>query len=63
MLLKTALVLVAVWLVGVLGAYDIGDAVHMFLLVGGLLLLLGFVKAREAAVAASRGPREPSGRA
>jgi hypothetical protein len=59
MLLKIALVLLAVWLVGVLGVYDIGDAVHIFLLVGGMLFLLGFLKAREAALAASRQPEEP----
>jgi hypothetical protein len=62
MLLKIALVLLAVWLVGVLGVYNIGDAVHIFLLVGGMLLMLGFLKAREAALAASRHPGEPSGR-
>jgi hypothetical protein len=54
MLLKVALVLLAVWLIGVLGAYDIGDAVHVLLLVGGMLLLLGVLKARDAAVAAAR---------
>lgn len=62
MLLKIALVLLAVWLVGVLGVYDIGDAVHIFLLVGGMLFLLGFLKARDAAMAARRHPEEPSGR-
>lgn len=62
MLLKVALVLLVAWLVGVLGMYDIGDVVHILLLVGGMLLLLGFVKAREAAIAASRSPEEPSGR-
>ena len=62
MLLKIALGLLAVWLVGVLGVYDIGDAVHIFLLVGGMLLLLGVLKARDAAIAASRNPEEPSGR-
>lgn len=62
MLLKIALGLLAVWLVGVLGVYDIGDAVHIFFLVGGMLLLLGVLKARDAAIAASRKPEEPSGR-
>ena len=37
-------------------------AVHIFLLVGGTLFLLGFLKAREAAMWASRHPKEPSGR-
>ena len=62
MLLKVALGLLAVWLVGVLGVYDIGDAVHIFFLVGGMLLLLGVLKARDAAIAARRNPEEPSGR-
>ena len=63
MLLKIGLGLLGVWLAGVLGVFDIGDAVHLFLLVGCLLLLLGFVKAREAALAAGRHPDNPSGRA
>jgi uncharacterized protein DUF5670 len=62
MLLTIALVLLAVWLVGVLGVYDVGVAVHIFLLVGGMLFLIGFLKARDAAVAASRKPEEPAAR-
>ena len=62
MLLKIALVLLALWVVGIVGVYDIGDAVHIFLLVDGMLLLLGVLKARDAATAASRNPEEPSGR-
>ena len=61
MLLKIALVLLAVWLFGVLGAYDLGDAIHVFLLAGGMLCLLGFLKARDAALAAG-GPEKPSDR-
>ena len=38
MLLRDALVLLAVWLIGVLGVYDIGGAVHVLLLVGGMLV-------------------------
>jgi hypothetical protein len=53
MLLKIALVLLAAWLVGVLGLYR-GDAIHVLLLVGLMLLLLGFVRAREAAITAAR---------
>ena len=60
MLLKVALVLLAVWLVGVLGVYNIGDAVHALLLVGGMLLLLGVLKARDAATAAARTANGPS---
>ena len=62
MLLKIALVLLAVWLVGIVGVYDIGDAVHIFLLVGLMLFLLGFLRAREAAIATSRRPDEPPAR-
>lgn len=62
MLLKTALVLLALWLLGIVGVYDIGDGVHVFLLVGLMLSLLGFLRARDAAVAASRRPVEPSAR-
>jgi hypothetical protein len=54
MLLKIAMVLLAAWLLGVLGVYSIGDRVHVLLLVGGLLLLLGLLRARDAAIAAAR---------
>ena len=54
MLLKTSLVLITAWLVGVLGVYNAGDAVHVLLLVGLMLLLLGFVRARDAAIRAAR---------
>ena len=57
MLLKIALVLIAVWLIGVLGLYNSGDAVHVLLLVGGMLLLLGVLKARDAA---ARDANDPS---
>jgi hypothetical protein len=59
MLLKIGLVLLLVWLVGALGVYDIGDAVHILLLVGGMLILLGFLKARDEALDAER-PRPES---
>ena len=49
MLLKTAFVLLASWLVGVVGVYKIGDAVHVLLLAGLMLLLLAFLRARDAA--------------
>jgi hypothetical protein len=49
MLLKCGLVLVVAWLLGVLGLYRLGQAVHILLLVGLMLLLLGFLKARDAA--------------
>ena len=47
--LKAALLLLAVWFVGVLGLYDVGTLVHVFLLVGLLMLLLGALKRRDAA--------------
>ena len=54
MLLKIAFVLLIAWLLGVLGLYRIGDLVHVLLLVGLMLLLLGALKARDAAAARGR---------
>ena len=54
MLLKIAFALLIVWLLGVLGLYRIGDLVHVPLLVGLMLLLLGALKARDAALARGR---------
>jgi len=54
MLLKIAFALLIVWLLGVLGLYTIGDLVHVLLLVGLMLFLLGALKARDAAVARGR---------
>ena len=54
MLLKIAFVLLIAWLLGVLGLYRIGDLVHVFLLVGLMLFLLGTLKARDAAAARGR---------
>ena len=48
MLLKISLALLAAWLLGILGAYRLGQNVHVFLLVGLMLLLLGFLEARDA---------------
>ena len=47
MLFKIAFVLLIAWLLGVLGPF--GDLVHVLLLVGLMLLLLGALKARDAA--------------
>jgi hypothetical protein len=44
-----AAVLLVLWAVGVVGIYSIGDAVHLLLLVGLMLLLTGFLKARDKA--------------
>ena len=54
MLLKLAFVLLIAWLLGVLGLYRIGDLVHVVLLVGLMLFLLGALKARDAATARGR---------
>jgi hypothetical protein len=54
MLLKIAFALLIVWLLGVLGLYRIGDLVHLLLLVGLMLFLLGALKARDAALARGR---------
>jgi hypothetical protein len=54
MLLKIAFVLLIGWLLGVLGLYSIGDLVHVLLLVGLMLSLLGALKARDAAAAPRR---------
>jgi hypothetical protein len=53
MLLKFGLVLLAAWVLGMLGVYRLGQSVHILLLVGLMLLLLGFMKARDAAGKAS----------
>ncbi len=50
MLLKIALIVLIAWLAGVLGVYDAGVLVHVLLLVGLMLFLLGALKAREAAM-------------
>lgn len=50
MLFKTAIALLIVWLLGMLGVYRVGDLTHVFLLVGLMLLLLAVLKAREAAL-------------
>jgi hypothetical protein len=48
MLLKAALGVLAVWFVGLLAPYETGNLVHVLLLVGLMLLLLGVLKARDA---------------
>jgi hypothetical protein len=50
MLLKAAFVVLVVWLIGMLGLYDVGGLVHVLLLVGLMMLLLGASKARDEAV-------------
>jgi hypothetical protein len=57
MLLKLAALLLIAWLLGVVGLYDVGTLVHVLLLVGLMLLLLGVLKGRDVAV----GRRSDSG--
>ena len=45
-------------LVGVVGVYNVGDVVHVLLLVGLMLLLLAFLRSREAAVRRAIGPSD-----
>jgi hypothetical protein len=54
MLVKTGFVLLIAWLVGILGLFQAGDLVHVLLLVGLMLLMLGALKSRDAAIAAER---------
>jgi hypothetical protein len=53
MLFKTAIVLLAIWLLGIVGVYRVGDLVHVVLLVGLMSLLLAMLKARDAAPASA----------
>jgi hypothetical protein len=59
MLFKIAFVLLIAWLLGVSGVYTIGDLVHVLLLVGLMLLLLAFLRGREAAVRDASGSEKP----
>ena len=62
MLFKAAFALLAIWLTGrlldMVGIYPVGDLAHVFLLIGGLLLLLAVVKARDAALRPPTPPTE-----
>jgi hypothetical protein len=55
MLFKTALALLVTWLIGVLTVNRAGELVHVLLLAGLALLLLSFLRAREAAVRRATG--------
>lgn len=50
MVIKLALAVLATWLVGILFFSSAGDAVHVLLLVGLALLLLGFLRTRDEAM-------------
>jgi len=58
MLFKASLVLLAIWLLGVVGVYRVGELVHVSLLVGLMLLLLAMLKARDAALRPPNPPTE-----
>jgi hypothetical protein len=49
-LIRIAVVLLIAWIIDVLGVYRPGTLVHILLLIGLMLLLLGFLRARDAAV-------------
>ena len=55
MLVAFALILLFAWLLSIAGLYNVGDRVHFMLLVGLLLLLVAFLKARDAAVSRDAG--------
>jgi hypothetical protein len=57
MLFTIALVLLGAWAVSLSGVFPGGDLWHVLLLVGLMLLLIAFMKGREAAL---RGPQPPS---
>jgi hypothetical protein len=54
MLLKIALGILLLWVLGVGGVFAVGQMVHVLLLVGLMLLLLAFAKGRDTA---ARRPR------
>lgn len=56
MLLKASLVLLVLWLVGVLVAYDFGKPIHVLLLVGLMLFLLAVLKDHARAVREAAAP-------
>ena len=59
MLFKVAFVLLTLWLLGMAGVYTAGEYVHVLLLVGLMVLLMAFLKARDAAVRRTVGdPRD-----
>ncbi len=51
MLFKVAFVLLSAWLLGVLGLYRVGEALHVLLLAGLMLLMIAALKARDRAAA------------
>jgi hypothetical protein len=62
MLLRIAAVVLVIWLVGVLGVFSVGDAIHVLLLGGLALGLLGVMRARDAALRSDRAKHGPASR-
>jgi hypothetical protein len=58
-LFTVAVILLGTWVVSLSGVFPVGDLAHVLLLVGLLLLLLAFVKGREAALRRDRAPSPP----
>jgi hypothetical protein len=59
MLFIVAFALLALWSVGLMGLYPSGDLFHVLLLVGLMLLLLAFLRGRDAVIRrATRGDAE-----
>lgn len=50
MLYTLALVLVIAWLLGLMGIYSIGNAIHVLLVVAVLLFVIGLVSGRRTVV-------------
>jgi hypothetical protein len=54
MLFTIGAALLVVWAIGAAGPFAVGEIVHALLLVGLMVLLLAFLKARDAAAQARR---------
>lgn len=54
MLLTISVVLLGTWVLGLLQLFPLGDFLHVLLLAGLMLLLLAWLKARDAAQAHRR---------
>ena len=62
MLIVLALATLGVWLFGLFQLHRFGDIVHVLLLVGLMLLLLGGLKARDAALRRDKEDSRPDRR-